>query len=209
MARNREEKKESTLAGGSTSEKKESKPERILPYSVKDFIPSKYGAPLLKELEVPFKKKHGALLSQHKDKTALHKYMRALVKVYTSWAQSSPLCGNKRARMYTLLKEIEVATKAQKVPISTAIPQNTVQPTTSNRTASDSQIAAGPDSESIDTLLENTAYNTQSFSMLGTSQTETDTLLNTTQTDNISDLLDISDVSSDDIVVGRRRFKKD
>ncbi|KAI5160694.1 hypothetical protein NEAUS04_0748 [Nematocida ausubeli] len=207
MAQDYEKKKEKKSIKESASAEEEKKKERLTPYSVKDFVLSKYGIPLLKTLEEPFKQRH-RVLTERKDKRSLYKHMRALVNMYTSWAKSSPLCGNKRTRMYTLLKEIEVVAKTQKEPLPSTTSASPL-PIPKERSPPTDKITPsyGQDSESMDTFFDNTTYNMQSFSLLDTTQTETDTRLDTTQTSSISDLLDISNDSSDSIMIGRRRSR--
>lgn len=198
------EKKRDKKEEKSEDAKKEKEKERLKPFTVKDFIFSKHGLPLLKELDASFQEKNKLYLKEGSAQS-LHKYMRALVRLYISWAQTSPLCGNKRNRAYTLLKEIEIAAKTQNdqpEKENNAIEtENSSAPATPLKAAQSTKYAG-----SMDSLFENTTYDTLSFSMMSTTQTDTDAYQ--ANLESVSDLLDISEESSEGIRGTRRTDKK-
>ncbi|KAI5188976.1 hypothetical protein NEMIN01_0240 [Nematocida minor] len=199
VQKRKEGRKENKRGEAAQEEKKEKKK----PFTVRDFIISKYGVPLLKKLEEPFQRKNKRHL-EGGDMHALHRYMRALVRLYTTWSQSSPLCGNKRNRPYTLLKEIEVAIKTQKEqPSEESKKLETDKPSAS---VPEEKKTAGRYSESVDSLFENTLYDTQSFSLMGMSQTDTDA--QQLNLESMSDISEISEESSADITATRKRARK-
>ncbi|KAH9386301.1 uncharacterized protein NEMAJ01_1197 [Nematocida major] len=182
------------------------KKERLKPYTVKDFIQSKYGALLLAKMEAPFKERTQRLLERG-DPASLRKYMRALVRLFSSWAQSSPLCGNKRTKAYPLLKEIEIAARTQKILLgSGAEGKGADEDIEQADTREREHAGAEKGSESAGSFFENTQFDTQSFSLLETTQTENDT--QSMHMDSISDLLDALGESSDEGVTNRQRARK-
>lgn len=208
--REKNQKKENK-SGQQKEEKAAEKKERAKPFTTKDFIGSKYGLLLLKSMEIPFKERNADLV-QNNDRRSLYKYLRSLVHLYTSWAQSSPFCGNKRTRAYTLLKEIEVAVKTHKEAGPTANKEKSEKGADGKAAQIREEKEESPLDkypESVDSFFENTLFDSQSFSLLDTSlTTETHQL----QTESISDILDTSEESeesSTDIAATRRRVRKD
>lgn len=186
-------------------DQKEGEKERAKPFTVSDFLETKFGLVLLKRLDVSFQEKNKQYLVKG-NINSLHRYMRALVRLYTAWAQSSPLCGNKRNRPYTLLKEIEMASRVQKSrPPKESMPSDAIiLPPISSSVRPPRNIRQG---ESLGSLLENTTYDSQSFSMLDTTQTDAEDT-NQTNLESLSEILDISEESSTDIQSTRKFQQK-
>ncbi|KAI5181058.1 hypothetical protein NEOKW01_1299 [Nematocida sp. AWRm80] len=85
----------------------QAKKEREKPYTIKDFIESPYGLSLLSQVEPLFKQKMHIPEESMESTAKYYNYARNVCKLYLSWAQASPLCGNKRNKMYQILRRAE------------------------------------------------------------------------------------------------------
>lgn len=86
-------------------------------YTVKDFVGSKYGLPLLEEIGRGEDWRGKSAPPSESEKL---EFMGRLADLYISWIESSPLKGKRRGRSYFILKAVESAVKGKKAPLPQA-----------------------------------------------------------------------------------------
>jgi len=200
---------------GGDKAKKDKKKEREKPFTVKDFVGSKFGLPLLEAAESGFRRKCENI-TENATESEQYTYLRRVCRFYLSWIQASPVCGNKRTRGYHVLKKVQEVINSEQKPEKGALKKEEDQ---------DSEEESEKDAEKRkymnklygETIFGEDTLNTDSFSMLTPSVTdiytetaEETTMQNITEdiTEDVSqNIADNSSTTSEEIMI-RRRVRK-